>query len=98
MAVHFQLIRKTASEVGPVNLVDLDAEIAREFGDEPDDVRYYYGWFDSIGWRLASGRTWDEIRAALQPSEIDDEEYCAVLSRLREIATWLEERFEVVCW
>jgi hypothetical protein len=101
MAVNFALTRKSAPEAGPVNLGHLDVEIARAFGEEPHAVRYYYGWFDSIGYRLAQGMTWDEVREALTPRterDLADADYCAFLARLREITTWLEERFTVESW
>lgn len=98
MAAYFQLRRKGEPDSEPIDLNALDEQICARYGEKPDAVRYYYGWYDSIGFRLALGDSWDAIRASLQPDEKDNEEYRAVLERLREIATWLEEQFEVKAW
>jgi hypothetical protein len=98
MAAYFQLRRKGEPDSEPIDLNALDEEICKRYGETPHERRYYLGWYDSIGFRLALGDSWDAIRAGLQPEEKDDDAYRDVLSRLREIATWLEEQFEVRAW
>lgn len=104
MAAYFQLTRKSDPDAGPVPLTVLDEEICEARGATPDPVRYHDYWFDSIGWRQATGMSWDEIRKsfALQKMEADERDdgadYAALMQRLSEITDWLEERFTVRAW
>lgn len=99
----FTLTRKSNPEAGPVDFVTIDEEICAAFEVAPHPDLYFVGWYDSIGFRLAFGKSWDEIRGdfVLQRAEADNRDdgapYSDLMSRLIEIANWLEERFEVAC-
>ena len=110
MAAHFNLTRKSAPDAGPVNLYDLDAEICALIGEPVHPSRYCIGWFDSIGYWLAVGKTWDEIRtmhaeraACLLPADgLWNPEavaaHHAFYDRLEKVRAWLEENFIPEHW
>jgi polysaccharide deacetylase 2 family uncharacterized protein YibQ len=79
----FQLLRDGAA----VPLADVDAEICLHFDVPCSPTSYYEFWYDAIGYSLAQGRTFDEIRATYADSP-----------RLVEIANWIEARFTVRSW
>ena len=99
----FTLTRKSNPEAGPVDFVTIDEEICAHCGVTPDPDRYLDGWYDSIGFRLAFGKSWDEIRKdfslqAMEANERDDgAPYSVLMHRLMRITDWLEERFEAAC-
>jgi len=67
MPVCFSLTDKSTGQVAVLSAVD-DAMCAH-FGVEPDPVKYYHSWFDTIGLAIACGldevklhETWDGHR------------------------------------
>ncbi len=109
MAAHFNLTRKSAPDAGPVNLHDLDVEICALIGEPVHPTRYCIGWFDSIGYWLAVGKTWDEIRelhaegrACTRGTDMIDPEaaaaHHAVYDELEKVRAWLEENFISEHW
>ena len=109
MAAHFNLTRKSAPDAGPVNLHDLDVEICALIGEPVHPTRYCIGWFDSIGYWLAVGKTWDEIRelhvegrAYTRGTDMTDPEavaaHHAVYDELEKVRAWLEENFIPEHW
>lgn len=103
MPNYFSLTRKSNPEAGPVDFVTIDEEICAAFEVTPHSEHFVDGWYDSIGFRLAFGKSWDEIRGdfVLQRAEADNRDdgapYSDLMSRLIAIANWLEERFAVDC-
>ena len=64
MTVCFQLTKKGETE--PSTLVKVDEAICAHFGWPVHPQDYVYGWFDSIGFMLAMGDSWDKIRVELR--------------------------------
>lgn len=62
----FQLTRKTELDKGPVGLNTIDAELCGVLGREVHPTCYVRGWFDYIGWKLAMGSSFQEIREHIQ--------------------------------
>lgn len=97
------LTRKTAPEAGPVAFTAIDEELCAARGCASDPTWYLDGWYDSIGGRLAAGRSWDEIRKSFTLQQLEAGErhdgapYAELMGRLIEITDWLEERFEADC-
>lgn len=99
----FTLTRKNAPEAGPVVLNTIDNEMCAYFGVTPDQERYYCYWYDIIGFKLALGKSWDQIKedlkvilAQYEKEELEHERQFQ--SRLLEIANWLEENFTTNAW
>lgn len=61
MAVQLQLTRKADGKVA--DLVALDNEICDVLGVEPHPRDFYVGWVDTIGFSLACGKTFEEVRS-----------------------------------
>ncbi|HKD24881.1 MAG TPA: hypothetical protein VKC66_03040 [Xanthobacteraceae bacterium] len=61
MANSFSLTRKTDMGMGPVSLRQVDEEICAHFNVVPYPNDYYHSWFDTIGFDLASGKSFAEI-------------------------------------
>jgi hypothetical protein len=61
----FQLSKKSSPTFEPIKLSVLDDEICAYMGVEPDEIKYYCGWYDYIGFRLAMGNNFDQIKASL---------------------------------
>lgn len=64
MPVCFQLYPKGGDK--PVVLQRLDDEMRQHFGVEPDPEHWLGHWFDTIGFRLAIGKSFAEIREQFQ--------------------------------
>lgn len=79
----FQLMRDGAA----VSLSQVDEEMCRHFKAECHSTRYFEGWYDTIGFFLATGKTFDQIRGIYTDVPI-----------LIEIAGWLEVNFEPNHW
>lgn len=60
MPVCFQLFNRATNE--PVSLRRLDDDLRAWFGAPVDDVHYFRDWYDTIGLRLALGKSFDQIR------------------------------------
>lgn len=80
----FQLVRLSLLDEGPVALSKIDAEMCYRFDVEPDPVTYYRMWFDTIGFGLACGKSWDQLRK-LFPTRVD-------------IIDWLSDNFLPRVW
>jgi hypothetical protein len=79
----FQLIR----DGDAVPLSQVDEEMCRHFDAECHPTCYFEGWHDAIGFFLATGRTFDQIRVIYA----DD-------PTLVRIADWLESNFTSRHW
>ena len=79
----FQLLRDGVA----IPLAAVDEEMCRHFEAPCHPTRYYESWYDTIGYGLAQGRSFDEIRSTY-----------ADIPRLVEVATWIETHFTVRAW
>lgn len=67
------IVLQRKADGAKVDPVDLDSEICEAFDWQVNEYRYARGWYDSILGRLASGQTWDDVRAALRRLEASAE-------------------------
>lgn len=79
----FQLTRDGAA----VPLNQVDEEMCRYFNAACHPTRYFEGWYDTIGFFLATGKTFDQIRVIF-----------ADVPSLVKIADWLEASFTPDHW
>jgi len=107
MAVYFNLTRKSAPEAGPVVLSALDVEICTLTDQPVHESKYCLGWFDMIGYWLAVGKTWAEIRTMHAEWRRADarglegenlEGHNAYHDLLAKVVDWLEANFIVESW
>lgn len=66
---------------------EIDEAICRHFKQPIDSEQYFNYWYQNIGFRLAMGKTWDEIR----------ESYKECSGSLKIIA-FLEENYTSSSW
>lgn len=59
MAACFSLTK--IGETEPAVLQEVDNDMARFFGVEPDPVKWYRNWYNEVGFRLALGWSLDKI-------------------------------------
>lgn len=57
MAVYFQLFQN--EELQSFNKVD--SEMCEHFGAECDPVKWYQNWYNTVGFSLALGHSWDQV-------------------------------------
>lgn len=74
-----------------VPLVQIDEEMCRHFGEPIHPRLYFRAWYECIGWNLAMGRSFEEIRAIYADPEWAD-------SGLSAVAQWLEAHFTPQSW
>ena len=113
MAANFALTRRAAPESGRVDLSVLDVELCNLVGEAVHSVRYCLGWFDMVGFWLAQGWTWLQVRVLLQKyradgrgpdgahrSPLDDsrDAHHDYFNALARIVDYLEANFEVDHW
>ena len=102
----FHLFRKSAPEAGPVSLNRIDEELCRELGVEVHPRNWVVSWYDIIGFKLAMGRTWTEIRAELLQTEEEflppegprREEHHAQYNQLLTCLNYLRQNFTISAW
>lgn len=90
MPACFQL--RVKGEKEPSTFVDIDDKLCEHFGVTPDKEKYMNGWYDSIGLRLAIGRSFFEIQEEFD--EIDE----PWAKRHYEIAVWLDNHYTADAW
>lgn len=98
MPACFQLFKKSNPEEGPVVLNKVDEEICAFLGAPVHETRYVCGWFDAIGFRLATGKTFAQIKEEFDgyikeetaKGKLDMAEFYVVLNKIRE---YLDERY-----
>lgn len=104
----FNLIRKSAPELGPVKLTEIDDEICKHLNIEPHPTKYIAGWMDNIGFGLAIGQNFSEIRKdfdkwiietkAKNPGEQELNEFLQFMKLLNNVLTYIETNFVSNCW
>lgn len=82
MPAYFTLTKKGEKE--PSAFAQIDDEMREHFGAPADATNWYESWYDIEGFRLALGRTWEEMRQAT-PNRI-------------AIINWLEENYIADAW
>ena len=87
----FQLIRKSTGQAEKFAVID--DELRQYLGVPPNEKSYYRGWYDSIGYAIAIGKSWDEIRATIvgTPDDPGDEESI-------KLVDWLIANFDTRAW
>jgi hypothetical protein len=99
MAIYFQLIsngsdaRFPASEAATFNAVD--EAVCADLGVACSKEEFYAGWYDIIGFALASGRSYAVIESYLKQ---DADKGSVKAQKLLAVNTWLSERFNVDNW
>lgn len=101
MPVCFQLFRKTEPQKAVV-FQRVDEELCKHFNVPVDEHRYYCGWYDGIGFRIATGMSFEAIRNEFVGDffgmDSRDSKWANFYWRRIEILDYLAERFNTTCW
>jgi len=92
MAAYFQLYPK-GSKI-PATFISVDEAICKHFGVEPDDKRYYESWYDTIGFALACGRSYDWMRENFREKDGTFGDYAV----LQQIIDYMEMHYDHDAW
>ena len=93
MPACFQLIPKGSSE--PLLLWAVDAQLCWHFKAPVDDRRWYEDWYNVIGFKLACGKSFEQVRRELPDWAPDDPAYVKTLT---EICDYLSTNFQSDSW
>lgn len=94
MAACFQLIKKGTEE--PALLNSIDEELCAHFNVPVHPNDWYKNWYNTIGFRLALGKTFDEIKPELQ--KLAEEYPDSECPQLVLIVDYLQEHYESTNW
>lgn len=87
----FQLTRK--GETQPSSLVKIDEEICGLVGQPVDARHYCFGWFDIIGFPLACGKSYSDIRQQFMEDGFEN-----TFPEILTILGYLEENYTPKAW
>jgi len=98
MPNYFQLVSKVSGEPEP--FIKIDREMCEHFNQPCDEVKYFADWYDTIGFRVAMGKSFDDILQEFGGYLRDDRtEYERNFYALQiEIVRYLKERFDTNAW
>ena len=91
MANCFTLTRKGESK--PASLQAIDDEMRIEFGEEPDEDHWLWGWYDTIGYGLALGRDLAQLREQFAEDPAESERINMSRRRMLVVIDWLDEHY-----
>jgi hypothetical protein len=95
----FALIRKSEPQAGRVEFAKIDEEMRKHFKIEPDSDKYLLGWYRWVGFALACGKTFTQLKEQMfkqlpegDPSETDTDRLAI------KIVDWLDANFTSDAW
>lgn len=83
MAAYIRLYRKGTAEAD--TFADIDTKMRVALGQPPSEDKFYKGWYDSIAFGLAVGRTFAQLREDYE-GQMDD------------VINWLEANYSPDAW
>ena len=93
----FQLISKETHEA--VVLQKLDDDLRVHFGFGPDPKNWLNGWYNIIGFKLAGGKSFAQIREDLEELATEPNSLYVEEDKLQlAILEYIEERYESSAW
>ena len=97
MANYFQLISKKTGEATSFNTID--DELCAHFGYDVNPEQYFAGWYQSIGGRIASGRSFEEIRKQFIEHGLEhDGKHKELYDMLVKILDYLKDNYDSSAW
>jgi hypothetical protein len=95
MPACFSLRKKDVKELS--RFADIDDEMCAAFGIPSDEKKYYMGWYDYIGFKLAVGQSFADIIRQLESdvAEYPEEQFS---KDMLAIALWLDKYYTSDAW
>ena len=90
-----QLISRETNEATKFSTID--DRLCQWLGVEPDKERYHAAWYDIIGFRLALGQSFAQIKEYFT-KEMQTSKYSDEYAHLWRIADWLETNYTCNAW
>lgn len=94
----------------PSRLIDIDNDMRDALGEPADDSEFLAEWYNYVGFRLAVGRTWEQVAESVErdirsatknedgwPQDVVDD-YLALCLLRRRIVEWLAENYTSSAW
>lgn len=93
-----QLMRKTEPHA-PVQFQQIDEELCAHFGAAVHPTKWYLNWYDLLGFSLAIGKTFGELRDQYRTAFYQkDNPYRDFDRQLVRVIDYLDENFKVEAW
>lgn len=95
----FQLTPVNGTE--PAKLQEVDNRLWREVGKvEPDPKKWFRGWYNTIGLKLALGKSFEEIRKDFWSygRKSTDEEERDYYADMMEVSDFLQDNYTANAW
>ena len=92
----FTLTRK--GENAPASLQTIDDLMRVAFGEEPDPKRWLWGWYDVVGFGLALGRDWTQLREQYAEDPAESERTNTFHRQMLTVIDWLDEHYTTDAW
>jgi hypothetical protein len=92
----FSLTRKSTGQVAI--LQEVDTEMRKHFKEPPDPDHWLWSWYNTIGLRLALGRTFTDIIQECHSNIIEYPEDKDYYNRKLEIAKYLNQHLVSDAW
>lgn len=98
MPVCFQLYKKGEQSAATLN--SIDEAMCVHFNQPVDPKKYLAGWYDTIGFKLAMGKNWEQIRVDFRELAVEwpDEDTQMWVRTMLKITDWLEENYTSDSW
>jgi hypothetical protein len=90
MAAYLVLNRKSDGRLfSGKDLIEVDELLCKHLGVQPDEKEWHWGWMDTVGLSLATGKTFNEIRKMYIVPELGSE-----VETAKAIIDWFENEFD----
>lgn len=100
MPNYFQLVKKGEKE--PTALNAIDEELCAHLGVGVHPKKWVRGWYNAIGFALALGKSWEQMREIFLPpipaGNVMNDEEKADREEMAKIIDYLEEHYTSSAW
>jgi hypothetical protein len=101
MAANFQLLCRTTGKATSFNLID--EQLCAAFAQPVDDDKYLCDWYNSIGWRVATGNSLDQVRTIfigyiVEAISKGDQRQVTGYTDLIALLNWLTQNYTTDSW
>jgi len=101
MAAYFQLLDRTTGEA--TSFTEIDKNLCQHFEQPVDEDKWLCDWYNSIGLRVATGQTLEQVRVRFteyitEGAEEDNKKKIEGYSNLILILDWIAEHYTTDSW
>jgi hypothetical protein len=101
MAAYFQLLDRTTGEA--TSFTEIDKNLCQHFEQPVDEDKWLCDWYNSIGLRVATGQTLEQVKTTFLEYIIEGTKESNVrkiegYNNLVKILDWIAERYTTDSW